>query len=124
MPEPRKASETWPVFATELVDLHVHERGSVVFLAKLGEKTCYPTATPTFRRQPGAPLRSHFDYKGERRDKSARIFVGRLFRIAFVVLHAPSYQAEHKSALSADWAHLPIPRDAKLFDRLVTAGKR
>jgi len=68
-------------------------------------------------------LRDHFDHKGERRDDSARIFVGRLFRIAFAVLHAPSYQAEHKSALSADWAHLPIPKDAKLFDRLVTAGE-
>jgi len=31
VPEPRKASETWPVYATELVNLHVHERGSVVF---------------------------------------------------------------------------------------------
>jgi Type ISP C-terminal specificity domain len=31
VPEQRKASETWPVYASELVNLHVHERGSVVF---------------------------------------------------------------------------------------------
>ena len=61
---------------------------------------------------------------GERRDEAARAFVGKLFRVAFAVLHAPSYQAEHKSALSADWAHVPIPKDVKLFDRLVAAGEQ
>ncbi len=69
-------------------------------------------------------LRDHFGLNGERRDDAARAFVGRLFRVAFAILHAPSYQAEHKSALSADWAHLPIPKDAGLFARLVTAGEQ
>jgi Protein of unknown function (DUF3987)/Type ISP C-terminal specificity domain len=68
-------------------------------------------------------LRDHFGLKGKRRDEVARAFVGKLFRVAFTILHAPSYQAEHKSALSADWAHLPIPKDKKLFARLVTAGE-
>jgi hypothetical protein len=67
-------------------------------------------------------LRDHFGFAGERRDEDARAFVGRMFRLAFAILHAPSYQAEHKSALSSDWAHLPIPKDASLFDRLVDAG--
>jgi hypothetical protein len=49
--------------------------------------------------------------------------VGQLFRVAFAILHAPSYQAEHKSALSADWAHLPIPKDVKLFHHLAAAGE-
>jgi hypothetical protein len=31
VPEPRKTTETLPIFATTLVGLHVHERGSVVF---------------------------------------------------------------------------------------------
>lgn len=66
----------------------------------------------------------HFGLSGERRDTDARVFVGRLFRVAFAVLHAPSYQAEHKSALSADWAHLPIPKDHGLFERLVAAGEQ
>ena len=54
----------------------------------------------------------------------AREFVGKLFRIGFAVLHAPAYQAEHKSALSADWAHLPIPKDRELFTRLVVKGEQ
>jgi len=35
-----------------------------------------------------------------------------------------SYQAEHKSALSSDWAHLPIPKDAGLLDKLAAAGEQ
>ena len=46
-----------------------------------------------------------------------------MFRLSFAVLHAPSYQAEHKSALSSDWAHLPIPKNANLFSKLVDAGE-
>lgn len=55
---------------------------------------------------------------------AARDFVGKLLRVAFAVLHAPTYQAEHKSALSADWAHLPIPKNPDLFERLVVAGEQ
>jgi hypothetical protein len=40
------------------------------------------------------------------------------------ILHAPDYQREHRSALSADWAHLPIPKDRDLLERLVAAGDR
>jgi hypothetical protein len=54
----------------------------------------------------------------------ARDLVGKLFRVGFAVLHAPAYQAEHKSALSADWAHLPIPKDRNLFEELVRKGER
>jgi hypothetical protein len=57
-------------------------------------------------------------------DKPARALVGKLFRVVFATLHAPSYQSEHKSALSADWAHVPIPKDKNLFDRLVVAGEQ
>jgi hypothetical protein len=49
---------------------------------------------------------------------------GHLFRVAFAILHAPRYQAKHNSALSADWAHLPIPKDWEVFDRLVAAGEQ
>jgi hypothetical protein len=44
--------------------------------------------------------------------------------MAFAVLYAPSYQAEHKSALGADWAHLPIPKDATVFSALAAEGER
>jgi hypothetical protein len=64
-----------------------------------------------------------FRLSGERRDGDARGLAGRLLRIALAVLHAPAYQADHCSALSADWAHLPMPRDTALFDRLAEAGE-
>src|ERR1700731_1281809 len=44
--------------------------------------------------------------------------------LGFAVLYAPAYQSEHKSALSADWAHLPVPKDRDLFNRLVEKGEQ
>jgi SH3-like domain-containing protein len=35
-----------------------------------------------------------------------------------------NFRTGPKSALSADWAHLPIPKDVQLFDRLVDAGEK
>jgi hypothetical protein len=47
-----------------------------------------------------------------------------MFRVAFAVLHAPSYEAEHASALSADWAHLPIPKESEVFGCLTDRGEQ
>jgi hypothetical protein len=124
VPEPRKTTETLPIFATTLVGLHVHERGSVVFPRETRSDDLLSDRDANIPEVAWRVLRDHFGLKGERRDASARGFVGRLFRVAFAIIYAPTYQAEHKSALSADWAHLPIPKDAKLFDRLVTAGEQ
>jgi hypothetical protein len=76
-------------------------------------------AEPTWRF-----LRDHFGLAGERSGDAARLLVGRLFRVAFALLHAPSYQAEHKSALSSDWAHIPISKDIDLFGKMVDAGEK
>jgi hypothetical protein len=124
VPEPRKASETWPVYATELVNLHVHERGSVVFPRETRGDGLLTDRDANLPEPTWRVLRGHFGLKGERRDEAARALVGKLFRVVFAILHAPSYQAEHKSALSADWAHLPMPKDIRLFDRLVAAGEQ
>jgi hypothetical protein len=124
VPEPRKASETRPIYGTGLINLHVHERGSVVFPRETYGDDLLPDREANISEGAWRLLRDHFGLSGERRGEPARAFVGRLFRVAFAILHAPSYQSEHKSALSADWAHLPIPKDAELFARLVTAGER
>jgi hypothetical protein len=124
VPEPRKASETRPIFATTLANLHVHERGSVVFPRETRGDGLLADRDANLPEATWRVLREHFGLKGERRDEAARTLVGNLFRIAFAILHAPSYQAEHKSALSADWAHLPIPKDKKLFRRLIAAGEQ
>jgi hypothetical protein len=124
VPEPRKVSETRPAFSTVLPNLHVHERGSVGFPREtrgddlLSDRDAN-IADPTWR-----VLREHFGLTGLRRDPAARAFVGQLFRVGFAMLHAPAYQSEHKSALSADWAHLPIPKGRELFMRLVDRGEQ
>ena len=102
----------------------VHERGSVVFPRETSGNDLIPDRDANIPEATWRVLRTHFAIDAERRDDGARAFVGRLFRVAFAIFHAPSYQAEHKSALSADWAHLPIPKDVDLFDRLVAAGEQ
>jgi hypothetical protein len=124
VPEPRKESETRPIYSTTLANLHVHERGSVVFPRETGSDDLLSHRDANILEASWRVLRQHFGLKGDRPDDAARAFVGKLFRVAFAILHAPSYQSEHKSALSADWAHLPIPKDAAVFERLVTAGEQ
>jgi hypothetical protein len=123
VPEPRKASETWPVYATELVNLHVHERGSVVFPRETRGYGLLADREANIAEPAWRVLRTYFGLLGERSGEPARAFVAKLFRSAFAILHAPSYQTEHKSALSADWAHLPIPKDRDLFYRLAATGE-
>jgi hypothetical protein len=104
--------------------LHVHERGSVVFPREAGSDDLFAERDANLDENAWRTLRDDFGFKGERRDTVARQFVGKLFRVALGILYAPAYQAEHASALSADWAHLPIPKDMQLFERLVEAGDR
>ena len=123
VPEPRKVSETRPVYSTVLPNLHVHERGSVAFPREtrgddlLSDRDAN-IAEPTWRF-----FSKHFGLKGLRRDADARAFVAKLFRLGFAIMHAPAYQEEHKSALSSDWAHLPIPKNHDVFDQLVEKGE-
>lgn len=125
VPEPRKASETLPVYGSGLVNLHVHERGSVLFPRETRGEGMYAGQWDANLSEPvWRVLRAHFGLSGERNGDDARALVGRLFRVALATLHAPAYQAEHRSALSADWAHLPIPKDRRLFRRLAAAGER
>ena len=121
---PRKVSEIYPVFSRELLNYHVHERGSYVFPRETRGDDLLADRDANIREPTWRILRDHFGLIGERSEGAARAFVGKLFRVAFAVLHAPTYQAEHKSALSADWAHVPIPKDVKLFDRLAAAGEQ
>ena len=124
VPEPRKETETRPIFATTLANLHVHERGSVVFPRETVNDDLLAYREANIAESAWRVLRDHFGLAGERSGDDARDFVGKLFRVAFAILHAPSYQAEHKSALSSDWAHLPIPKDAKLLNKLCDSGEQ
>ena len=91
------------------MNLHVHERGSVVFPRETVSSDLVVQRDANLPEPAGRFLRDHFGLTGERHEQDARAFVGKLFRVAFAVRNAPAYQAEHKSALSSDWAHLPVP---------------
>ncbi len=69
VPKPRKASETWPVYANELVNLHVHERGSVVFPRETRGEDLLADRDANLPEAAWRVLRDHFGLKGERRDE-------------------------------------------------------
>lgn len=72
VPEPRKDSETRPIFATTLANLHVHERGSVVFPRETRGEGLLSDRDANLPEPTWRVLRDHFRLKGERRDKPAR----------------------------------------------------
>jgi hypothetical protein len=103
------------LYGTTLVNLHVHERGSVVIPQQSLPEGMLAHHVANLPEPTWRLLRDHFGLSGERRSEDARALVGRLFRVALAVLHAPAYQADHRSALSADWARVPIAKDRELF---------
>jgi hypothetical protein len=124
VPEPRKVSESRPVFSQTLVNRHVHERGSAIFPRETRSDDLLSDRDANIGESTWRIMSKHFGLSGLRRDADARAFVGRLFRVGFAVLYAPAYQREHKSALSSDWAHLPVPKNRNLFERLVEKGEQ
>lgn len=124
VPEPRKETETRPVYSSILANLHVHERGSVVFPRETTSADMLGDRDANLAEAVWRALATVQGLSGLRRDKVARDLVGDLFRVVFAMLYAPSYQAEHKSALASDWAHVPIPRKVDLFKRVVAAGDK
>ena len=124
VPEPRKISEARPLYATMLVNLHVHERGSVVIPRETRGDDLLTDRDANLPEATWRILRNHFELTGHRCDADARDLAGKLLRVALAILHAPAYQSDHRSALSADWAHLPVPKDRALLERLTEAGER
>ena len=135
VPQPRKHSETRPMVASSLFGLHLHDRGSVGFLAQVSES---PDATPLFADIPGTiatrranlatsawtSFRDAWRLSGDRSGDDAARLVRMLFRACLALCHAPNYEEEHRDSLSQDWAHVPIPKDWALFNELVEAGDR
>ncbi len=122
VPQPRRRSEARPLLSKTLLDLHVHDRGSVCFprevkAGSLVSETQANLNLPAWRR-----LATDLGLSGALTDQPARELVGRLFRCALAILHSPQYQQDHQDSLAQDWAHLPIPSDPVVFDRLAEAG--
>lgn len=134
VPEPRRVSESRPLLATSLFDLHLHDRGSVGFPAEVRpaeteRSTLFETAE-AHDESPRANLDENFwrvvseqwGREGGLDGAAAKDFVRRLFRVCLALCHAPQYQEEHRESLAQDWAHVPVPRDAVDFDLLDEAG--
>lgn len=134
VPEPRRVSESRPLVATSLFDLHLHDRGSVGFPADVRpaeteRDTLFDMAGGDVGL-PSANLNENFwraisgewSLRGGLEGEEARGFVRRLFRVCLAICHAPQYEEEHRESLAQDWAHVPVPRDLVIFEQLADAG--
>ena len=80
---PRKQSEVYPCFSTQLANYHVHERGSYIFPRETRGVDLLSDRDANIAEKSWRILRKHFGLIGERRDADARAFVGKLFRVGF-----------------------------------------
>jgi len=120
VPQPRRVSESRPMLARTLVDLHLHDRGSVCFpvwsrsgALISGRANLHDSALGSFAR--AWALRQ--DDEAE-----TRTLVRHLFRAALALMHAPCYQRDHEELLGLDWARLPLPRSRQDLHALVALG--
>jgi hypothetical protein len=67
-------------------------------------------------------LRRLWRLKGGLEGEPAQTFARQLMRACLACGHASDYQDEHAEFLAQDWAHVPIPRDARLFKEFAAAG--
>ena len=124
VPQPRRVSESLPLVSRTLVDLHVHDRGSVCFPAwtrRGGGLYAHegPNLAPSVQRVLTDTWRA-----SAADDTTSHGIVTRLFRAGMALMHSPQYQEDHAEALAQDWAHLPLPRNPAVLDQLVAEGNR
>src|SRR3954453_21932774 len=81
VPEPRKISETRPLFVTTLVGLHMHERGSVVIPRETQAEGLLTDRDANLPESTWRMLRNPFGLTGDRRDNHARGLAGQLLRV-------------------------------------------
>lgn len=127
VPQSRRVSESRPLVADTLFDLHVHDRGTAAFSAFVtpkadlfnggGAERHANLAEPVW-----AGLKKHWSLKGDLAGEAAAKLVLQLFQLALALGHAPAYHVDHQEALAQDWLHLPIPRDRKVLERAAALG--
>jgi hypothetical protein len=122
VPQPRRVSETRPLLARTLVDLHAHDRGSVCFPRESASGALVSERTANLFPGAWTVLKSAWDLPGDFGGDAAKRLVSRLFRLALAIMHAPQYERDHADAIAQDWAHLPIPKRMALLDQLADVG--
>lgn len=132
VPQPRRRSESIPLFATTAFDLHVHDRGSVGFPARVYHE---PDQSELFEERPDGPranlnsqfwerLRESWELEGDLYDEMALQLNDALLKVCLALGHAPQYQEDHRESLAHDWARIPIPSDQGLFAEVAGVGQR
>ena len=134
VPEPRRASESRPLLATSLFDLHLYDRGSIGFPVHVR-----PEARPhdlfsldvpqsddplaNLAEPAWAAMAQAWNLPGGLEGDAAKRLVRQLFHLTLALAHAPQYEADHKDSLAQDWIHLPIPKDAEVLARAASLGE-
>lgn len=122
VPEPRKVSEAKPLFATTLLDLHVHDRGSVAIPPVVHAGTIDGVPTANLAPQLWSSIRNAWGLSGDLRSEAAQTTARQLVMICLAALHSPAYAAEHASALGADWARVPVPTEPAVAAEMAHLG--
>src|SRR6185295_4684577 len=133
VPEPRKVSESRPLIATTLFDLHVHDRGSIGFPLRVRRadraRTLFseaaPNGTPEANLSEDAwkALRDAWSLRGTIGDGDALELVRALFSLTLALGHSPQFEVDHKDSLAQDWIHLPIPKDRAVLEAVSRLGE-
>lgn len=130
VPQPRRVSESRPLLATSLFDLHLHDRGSAGYPGEYLPEHKDDLFSQGSERKPVAnlspeaweALKAAWGLRGNLEGTAARQLVRKLFRHALALCHAPQYEEDHKESLAQDWAHIPIPKDKSLLEESAAAG--
>jgi len=134
VPQPRRQSESIPLYAAGAFDLHVHDRGTVGFPAVVyhtssSQSDMFATSAISGPHANLAPAiweeaQQRWDLRGDLAGPAARILAHELIAVCLALGHAPLCQEEHSESLAQDWARLPIPADRDLFGECVEAGSQ
>ena len=130
VPQPRQISESRPLLARILADLHVHDRGSVCFPKRIA-----PSPDPGLFRAEEEHLhqanlhaeawrvvKRGWRLRGGLGGPDAESLVAALFRVTLALLHSPLFETDHADGLAQGWAQIPIPRNQGLFKTLAASG--
>ena len=134
VPEPRKYSEIRPLLLSSAFDLHLHDRGSVCFPVTFAHTPAKPGTLFNSGKEPPdkvanlnepvwRSLSAAWSLVGNLQGADAVDLAKGLARVCLSICHSPAYELEHKDSLAQDWAHIPIPREKVLFNRLRKAGR-
>ncbi len=132
VPQPRRVSESRPLLVSGLFDLHLHDRGSVGFPARVVEAA---KNVDLFTPKPEAPrivanivatawdaLKAAHGLRGDLTGPDAVRLVRALHALVLAIGHAPRFEADHAESLAQDWLHLPIPRDKAVLKECAALG--